>query len=118
MENGVAKKSMAFAIQIVNLYKYLSEEKKEFVLSKQLLRAGTSIGANIREAGCAISKKEFTSKMYIAFKECSETAYWLDILHSTQYLNDREYESISSACTELLKMLSAITKTAKENQNE
>lgn len=82
-DNAVKDKSKQFAIRIVNLYKYLTEAKKEFIMSKQILRCGTSIGANIAEAICSISKKEFHAKMYIAFKECVETQYWLDILHDT-----------------------------------
>ena len=82
-ENVVKEKSMAFAIRIVNLYKLLCGDKKEYVLSKQILRAGTSIGANVVEAGCAFSKKEFIAKNYIAFKECAETKYWLELLRKT-----------------------------------
>ena len=85
-DNTINNKSKRFAVRVVKLYKYLCEEKKEFVLSKQLLRSGTSIGANIAESECAISKKDFLSKIYIALKECSETMYWLDLLHDTQYL--------------------------------
>ena len=83
-ELTVAYKSKKFAIRIVNLYRYLNEEKKEYVLSKQLLRSGTSIGANIAESECAISKKDFLSKIYIAFKEANETIYWLDLLFETE----------------------------------
>ena len=82
----VFEKSKRFAIRIVKLYKYLCDEKKEVVLSKQLLRSGTSIGANIAEANSAFSKKDFLAKMYIAFKECSESKYWLDLLYKTDYL--------------------------------
>lgn len=80
-ENIIAEKSKQFAIRIVNLYKYLLKEKKEFILSKQLVRSGTSIGANVAEAICAISKKDFTAKMYIAYKECSESLYWIELLY-------------------------------------
>lgn len=114
-DNVVFDKSKRFAIRIVRLYKYLCDEKKEFVLSKQLLRSGTSIGANISEANCSISKKEFLSKMYIAFKECSESRYWLDLLHETDYLTQSEYDSIVNDCAQLQKLLSSITKTTKEN---
>lgn len=100
---------------VVKLYKYLCDEKKEFVLSKQLLRSGTSIGANISEANCSISKKEFLSKMYIAFKECSESKYWLELLFETEYLNQTEYDSIMNDCAEIQKLLSSITKTTREN---
>lgn len=114
-ESIVFEKSKKFAIRIVKLYKYLCDEKKEYVLSKQLLRSGTSIGANISEANCAISKKEFLAKMYIAFKECSESIYWLELLSETDYLTETEYNSISGDCVEIQKLLSTITKTTKQN---
>ena len=107
-------KSKKFAVRIVNLYKYLCNEKKEFVLSKQILRSGTSIGANIAEAECGISKKDFLSKIYIALKECVETIYWLDLLHETDYIDTKMYTSIKNNCEELRKMLSATTKTMTE----
>ena len=108
-------KSRRFAIRIVRLYQYLCQEKKEFVMSKQLLKSGTSIGANIAESECAISKKDFLSKIYIALKECSETLYWLDLLHETDYLTSEEYRSIQHDCEELRKMLSSTTKTLTES---
>lgn len=114
-ESIVFDKSKWFALRIIALYKYLCDEKKEFVLSKQLLRSGTSIGANIAEASCAYSSKEFLAKMYIAFKECAETAYWLELLYKAQYLNQPEFDSINADCTELQKILSSITKTMKNN---
>lgn len=110
-EKTVKYKSKRFAVRIVNLYKYLCDEKKEFVLSKQVLRSGTSIGANIAESECAISEKDFLSKIYIALKECSETIFWLDLLHETEYLSDEMYNSIIGDCEELKKMLSSTTKT-------
>ena len=113
MENIVFEKSKKFAIRIINLYKHLSECKKERIMSKQLLRSGTSIGANISEAICGISKKDFLAKMYVAYKECSETKYWLELLYSTDYLSNAEYNSIISDCEELLKLLTSITKTTK-----
>lgn len=113
-ESIVFDKSKGFALRIIALYKYLGDEKKEFVLSKQLLRSGTSIRANIAEASCAYSK-EFLAKMYIAFKECAETAYWLELLYKAQYLNQTEFDSINADCTELQKILSSITKTMKNN---
>ena len=97
------------------MYKYLCNEKNEFVLSKQILRSGTSIGANIAEAKCGSSKKDFLNKMYIAFKECSETNYWLDLLFETEYINEKEYNSIKNDCEEINKILSSITKTTKNN---
>ena len=115
-ENTVACKSKRFAIRTVKLYKYLCEEKKEYVLSKQLLRSGTSIGANIAESECAISKKDFLAKLYIAFKEASETLYWLDLLFETEYLTEQEYRSVRADCEEIRKMLSAATKTLSEEQ--
>lgn len=114
-ESIVFDKSKSFALRIIALYKYLCDEKREFVLSKQLLRSGTSIGANIAEASCAYSSKEFLAKMYIAFKECAETAYWLELLYKAQYLNQPEFDSINTDCTELQKILSSITKTMKTN---
>ena len=84
-------------------------------MSKQILRSGTSIGANIAEAKCGSSKKDFLNKMYIAFKECSETNYWLDLLFDTEYINEKEYNSIKNDCEETNKILSSITKTTKNN---
>ena len=111
MERTAKIKSKRFAVRIVKLYKYLCEEKHEYVLSKQLLRSGTSIGANLAEAECAISKKDFLSKIYIALKECAETKYWLELLNETEYLTVAQFQSIFSDCEELRKMLSATTKT-------
>ena len=114
--NLIAHKSKKFAVRVVNLYKYLAEEKNEFVLSKQLLRSGTSIGANIAESECAMSKKDFLFKIYIAFKETNETLYWLDLLFETEYLNEQEYHSIRKDCEEIKKILSASTKTLKSSK--
>ena len=108
-------KSKTFAIRIVRLYQYLCSEKKEFVLSKQLLRSGTSIGANLAESECAISKKDFLAKIYIALKECAETLYWLELLRETDYLSVSEYNSIYADCEELRKMLSSTTKNLSES---
>ena len=110
-EKTVKYKSKKFAVRIVRLYKYLCEEKKEYVLSKQVLRSGTSVGANIAESECAISKKDFLSKIYIALKECVETEYWLELLFDTEYLSKEQFESIYSECEEIRKMLSSTTKT-------
>ena len=107
----VRYKSKKFAIRIVRLYQYLCNEKKEYVLSKQLLRCGTSIGANLAESECAISRKDFLSKIYISLKECSETLYWLELLYDTDYLQENEYRSIYNDCEELRKMRSSSTKT-------
>ena len=110
-ENTIKVKSKRFAVRVVNLYKYLYDEKKEFVLSRQLLRSGTSIGANVAESECAVSKKDFVNKIYIALKECVETIYWLDLLYETKYLTEAEYVSMKSDCEEMRKMMSATTKT-------
>ncbi len=104
-----------FAIRIVKLYRYLCDEKKEWVLSKQLLRSGTSIGANIVEAQAAVSRKDFLAKMYVSFKECCETEYWLELLHETGYLTNEEFESINQDNITLKKMLSSITYTTSNN---
>lgn len=114
MANAIKDKSRDFAIRIINCYKYLTEEKKEFVMSKQLLRCGTSIGANTRESKNAQSRMDFLNKLNIALKEADETEYWLDLLHATDYLDDKMYESLNNDCVELIKMLTAIIKTLKE----
>ena len=117
-EEKTAKvKSKKFAVRVVNLYKYICDVKKEYVLSKQLLRSGTSIGANLAEAECAISKKDFVSKIYISLKECAETQYWLELLHETEYLTGDQYESMLNDCVELRKMLSSTTKTINSTLN-
>jgi len=115
-ENLILTNSKAFAIRIVNLYKYLSSEKNEYVLSKQLLRCGTSIGANVHEAAVAQSKREFIAKMNIALKEAAETEYWLELLHETGYLTQAEYASIQSDCSTLNKLLISIIRTANKNE--
>ena len=115
MESTVRDKSKMFAIRIVKLYRYLCDEKKERVLSKQLLRSGTSIGANIVEAQAAVSRKDFLAKMYVSFKECCETEYWLELLHETGYLTNEEFESINQDNITLKKMLSSITYTTSNN---
>lgn len=117
-ENVAAVKSKAFAIRVVRMYQYLTNEKKEFVLSKQVLRSGTSIGANIAEAECASSKKDFAAKLYIAFKECSETRYWLDLLFETDYLNETMYHSMLDDCNELYSILAKSTKTLNKTEKE
>ena len=110
--DSIAKqKSKAFAIRIVKLYQFLMNEKKEFVMSRQLLRSGTSIGANIAEAVYGSSRKDFTAKLYIALKECAETLYWLELLYECEYLPSSMYLSLHSDCEELRKILSASTKT-------
>ena len=108
-------KSMEFAVRIVNLNKYLQSEKKEFVMSKQLLRSGTSIGANIREAIYAQSTCDFVSKLSISMKETSETEYWLELLSRTGYLSEQEHQSIKDDCSEIAKILTATLKSKKKN---
>jgi len=108
-------KALGFAERIVRMYQFLCREKHEFVVSKQLLRCGTSIGANAAEAIEAVSKNDFLNKMFISLKECSETLYWIELLHRTDYLTDAQYMSIRSDCIELKKMLTSITKTTRRN---
>jgi len=114
--NVIMEKSFAFALRIVKLYKFLCEEKREFVLSKQALRSGTAIGALVREAVQAESKPDFIHKLAIALKEANETNYWLDLLHQSGYINDKSHAAISADLAELLKLLTAIIKSAKTNK--
>ena len=114
MDNIIAEKSFAFAIRIVNLYKYLHTQKREFIMAKQLLRCGTSIGANIAESQNAQSTADFLSKLNIALKEATETKYWLRLLHSTEYLSNEQFDSIYSDIVEIEKILVAIVKSIKE----
>ena len=114
MDSILEQKSFQFAVRIVNLCKHLRSTKNEYILSKQLLRSGTSIGANLSEAQQAQSKADFISKLSIALKETSETKYWIKLLAATEYLTDQEYHSIYSDCVELEKMLVASVKTSKE----
>ena len=107
------QKSLALAKRIVRVYQFLTSEKSEYVISKQLLRSGTSIGANLAEAVYASSRKDFTAKLYIALKECAETLYWLELLCECDYLSAPTYTSLRSDCEELRKMLSASTKTLR-----
>ena len=111
----VKEKSFDFAIRIVKLYKYLMDEKKEFVLSKQILRSGTSIGANINEAQQGQSKKDFLMKMNISLKECTETKYWIELLSATDFINLEQKKSIMNDCIEIEKMLTSIVKTTSES---
>ena len=112
-ENVIEVKSFDFAVRIVNLYKYLATEKKEFVLSKQLLRSGTSIGANVSEAQMGQSKSDFNAKMYIALKVANETQYWLKLLFKTEYLTKGEFDSIENDIKEIIALLISITKSVK-----
>lgn len=115
--NIVKEKSYAFAIEVVKLYQYLCKEKREFVLSKQLLRSGTSVGAMIREAEHAESKADFRHKMAIAQKEINESLYWLDLLIDTGYLEKEKYDKMSGAGIEIIKLVTAIIKSSKANIN-
>ena len=110
MENIIENKSFDFAVRIVNLYKYLTSEKKEFVLSKQLLRNGTSIGANVAEAQKAQTRPDFNAKMNIALKEANETEYWLKLLYKTEYLTESEFDNIGKDIKEIIAILVSICK--------
>ena len=112
-KNAIEAKSFDFAVRIVKLYQYITNEKKEFVLSKQLLRSGTSVGANVAEAERAQSQADFYAKMSIALKEANETDYWLRLLYQTDYLNENEYNSVSKNINEIIALLVSITKTVK-----
>ncbi|MFM2387661.1 MAG: hypothetical protein RL660_2418 [Bacteroidota bacterium] len=114
-ENVVEIKSKALAIRCIRLYQYLCDTKKEYVLSKQLLRSGTAIGALLREAEHAQSKADFLSKTNIALKEANELGYWLELLVETNYLSTSEFDSMHTDCIELIKLLAAIVKTTKVN---
>ena len=110
--NAIVDKSFAFAVRIVKLCKYLRESKKEFILTKQLMRSGTSIGANIAEAQRGQSKADFAAKMSIALKESNETKYWLRLLFHTEYLTQEEYRSIDKDIEEIIRLLTAICKSS------
>jgi four helix bundle protein len=114
-DNIILDKSFVFATRVVKLYQFLSNEKKEFILSKQLLRSGTSIGANINEAQAAQSKADFVSKVSIASKEARETGYWIDLLISTDYLNikDVHVQSLKNDIQEIIKLTTSIAKSSK-----
>ena len=115
MKNIIADKSYKFAIRVVNVYKHMVNDKKEYVLSKQLLRSGTAVGALVREAEHAQSKADFLNKMNIALKEVNETEYWLLLLKDTEYLSQDEFESINKDSSEILKLLISIVKSTKQN---
>lgn len=117
-ESIVADKSKAFSLRIIKLYQYLRAEKKEYVMANQVLASGTSIGANIREALHAQSRQDFFAKMYISYKEANETAYWLELLHESEYIEEEAFESIYEDCKEIIKMLTAITKASKISKRE
>jgi four helix bundle protein len=112
-QNLILDKSFAFSVRMVRAYQHISETKREYVLSKQLLRAATSIGANVHEANNAQGKKDFIAKMYIAYKEASETEYWIKLLTETDYFTDAEGKSLLADCVELKQILTAILRSAK-----
>jgi len=114
-KNVIVEKSKTFAVRIIRLYQHLSSEKKEFTLSKQVLKSGTSIGANVREAHRGQSKKDFIAKMNIALKEAAETEYWLELLHETDYIDADSFESIYRDCNELNKLLITIIKSSNKD---
>ena len=114
MKQTIQIKSFQFAVRIVNLCRYLQTEENEYILSKQLLRSGTSIGANVAESQQAQSRPDFISKLNIALKEASETDYWLRLMHETKYLSQKQFESMITDCSELERLLTSIIKTAKE----
>ena len=113
-ENMIETKSFDFAVRIVNLYKHLNSDKKEYVLSKQLLRSGTSIGANVSETQRGQSKADFTAKMSIALKEANETYYWIKLLFKTDYLTEQQYLSLQNDITEIIKLLVSICKSSNK----
>ena len=109
-DNPVVSKSKTFALRVINLYKYLTNEKKEYVISKQVLRSGTGIGANVREAHRGQSDADFYSKMNIALKEADETAYWLELLQESEFINQESFDSIYKDCEEIIRLLVSILK--------
>ena len=115
-DNIIKNKSFDFALRIVKLYQYLTDTKREFVLSKQLLRSGTSIGAMVRESEHAESKADFIHKLSIALKEANESDYWLELLYRSGYLDEKEYNSVKNDLEEILKLLVSIIKTSKGNK--
>ena len=116
-ENVIKNKSFAFAIRVVKLYQFLCESKKEYVLSKQLLRSGTAVGALVREAEHAESKADFKHKMSIAQKEINESIYWLELLKETGYLTNEQFQSINADAVEIIKLITSIIKSVKLNIN-
>ena len=114
MDNLIQERSFGFALRIVNVCKYIQSEEKEFIMTKQLLRSGTSIGANVAESEHAQSRADFCSKLNIALKEAAETDYWLRLLYAAKYLNQKEFQSIYEDCKEIERLLAAIVKTTKQ----
>ena len=117
-DNIIKEKSFAFAVRIVKLYKYICEEKREYTLSKQLLRSGTSVGAMVREAEYAETTKDFLHKLAVAQKEINETIYWLALLKETEYLESHHYESINTDAVEIIKILTSIIRSTKKGADK
>ena len=115
-DNVIRTKSKQFAVRIVKLNRYLIAEKQEYVLARQILRSGTSIGANVAESEYAISRNDFALKLYIALKDCNETRYWLELLYETEYITEEQFRSLIADCIELQKILTAITKKVKPSR--
>ena len=115
-KNEISEISFEFAVKIVDIYRYLCDDRKEFVLSKQLLKSGTSIGANVREAIYAQSRNDFISKMSISLKEASETGYWIALLHRTGFLDEQQFLSINTDCSQIIRILTSIVNTSKDNR--
>jgi len=115
--NVLYEKAYAFAVRVVKAYQFLSAEKREYVLSKQLLRCGTSIGANVTEANGAISDADFSAKISIAYKECLETKYWLQLLHDTDFITPKMFESMFADADELGKMLFTTLRSTRQLRN-
>ena len=113
-DNIIATKSYAFAVRCVNLYKYLCDVKNDYTIGRQLMRSGTSIGANVKEATRGVSKADFTAKMSISLKEASESEFWIELLRDTDYITTEHAESMLADCQELLKLLMTIVKTSKQ----
>ena len=115
-DNIILKKSYDFAVRCVNLYRYLCHERHDYVIGKQLLRSGTSVGANVKEAVRGVSKADFSAKLGIALKEASESEFWIELLRDTDYITKQQAESMLDDCQEVLKLLMSIIKSSKENQ--
>lgn len=113
-DNIIVKKSYSFALEIIKIYKFLINEKKEYVISKQMLRSGTSIGANIHEAIASESKKDFIHKLGITVKEARETSYWLNLSKDSDYVSDEQFKNLNSNCDEVIRILNSIILTTKE----
>ena len=115
MGNPILEKSLDFAVRCVRFYKFLCDEKKEYVISKQMLRSGTSIGANISESQGAQTNADFVAKLHISFKEARETAYWLEVLYRSEIISQSEYDSMINDLSELIALLTSIIKSTKTN---